>query len=198
MGSPKITWEQFNEYKVKCRAILSELDEIGEKNKGNPKFNEKEFEAQLIQRYLAIQSELLKFDLSTIPYTAWEDFLILTDKDYPVDLSNTHANIDFLIFDYDDGINFKGCKIKNLNSLNRMLKSSDFDQKVIDENKEMFLSDLFSQEFQQKLFDKKMTIPDLFSLNSEQVTELKSKNFMNGFESFTKELIDLVGLDNLI
>ena len=50
----------------------------------------------------------------------------------------------------------------------------------------------------QKLFDKKMTIPDLFSLNSEQVTELKSKNFMNGFESFTKELIDLVGLDNLI
>lgn len=54
MGSPKITWEQFNEYKVKCRAILSELDEIGEKNKGNPKFNEKEFEAQLIQRYLAI------------------------------------------------------------------------------------------------------------------------------------------------
>ena len=198
MGSPKITWEQFNEYKVKCRAILSELDEIGEKNKGNPKFNEKEFEAQLIQRYLAIQSELLKFDLSTIPYTAWEDFLILTDKDYPVDLSNTHANIDFLIFDYDDGINFKGCKIKNLNSLNRMLKSGDFDQKVIDENKEMFLSDLFSQEFQQKLFDKKMTIPDLFSLNSEQVTELKSKNFMNGFESFTKELIDLVGLDNLI
>ena len=198
MGSPKITWEQFNEYKVKCRAILSELDEIGEKNKGNPKFNEKEFEAQLIQRYLAIQSELLKFDLSTIPYTAWEDFLILTDKDYPVDLSNTHANIDFLIFDYDDGINFKGCKIKNLNSLNRMLKSSDFDQKVIDENKEMFLSDLFSQEFQQKLFDKKMTIPDLFSLNSEQATELKSKNFMDGFESFTKELIDLVGLDNLI
>ena len=117
---------EYYEYKVKCRAILSELDEIGEKNKDNPKFNEKEFEAQLIQRYLAIQSELLKFDLSTIPYTAWEDFLILTDKDYPVDLSNTHANIDFLIFDYDDGINFKGCKIKNLNSLNRMLKSSDF------------------------------------------------------------------------
>ena len=54
MGSTKITWEQFNEYKVKCRAILSKLDEIGEKNKGNPKFNEKEFEAQLIQRYLAI------------------------------------------------------------------------------------------------------------------------------------------------
>ena len=198
MDNPKITLEQFNEYKAKCRAILSELDETVEKNKDNPNFNKKEFEAQLIQRYLAIQSELLKFDLSTIPYTAWEDFLILTDKDYPVDLSNTHANIDFLIFDYDDGINFKGCKIKNLNSLNRMLKSSDFDQKVIDENKEMFLSDLFSQEFQQRLFDKKMTIPDLFSLNSEQATELKSKNFMDGFESFTKELIDLVGLDNLI
>ena len=199
MDSPKITWEQFNEYKAKCRAILSELDETVEKNKDNPNFNKKEFEAQLIQRYLAIQSELLKFDLSTIPYTAWEDFLILTDKDYPVDLSNTHANIDFLIFDYDDGINFKGCKIKNLNSLNRMLKSSDFDQKVIDENKKMFLSDSFSQEFQQKLFDKKMTIPDLFSLNREQLTELRSKrSYYNHFEEMTRGLINLVGLDNLI
>ena len=199
MDNPKITKEQFNEYKAKCRAILSELYETVERNKDNPNFNRKEFMEQLKQRHLAIQSELLKFDLSTIPDFEWKGFPILTDKNHPVDLSNTHANIDFRFFKYSHGINFKGCKIKNLNSLNKhlMLKASAFDQKVVDENKEMFLSDSFSQEFQQKLSHIELTIPDLFSLRSEQVAELISKNFIDGFEVTTRELIDLVGLDNL-
>ena len=200
MDNPKITLEQFNEYKAKCRAILSRQNETITKNRDDPNFNRKEFMEQLKQRHLAIQSELLNFDLSTIPDFEWEEFPILADKDHPVDLSNTHANIDFRFFKYSHGINFKGCKIKNLNLLNRrlMLKTSDFDQKVVDENKEMFLSDSFNQEFQQKLYHVELTIPDLFSLSSEQVTELISKNFIDGFEVITRDLINLVGLDNLI
>lgn len=199
MDNPKITKEQFNEYKAKCRAILSKLNETITKKQDDPNFNRKEFMEQLKQRHLAIQSELLKFDLSTIPDFEWEGFPILADKDHPVDLSNTHANIDFRFFKYSYGINFKGCKIEGIEDVNRILKKSDFDQEVVDKNKEMFLSDSFSQEFQQKLFGEKMTIPDLFSLNREQLTELRSKrSYYNHFEEMTSRLINLVGLDNLI
>ena len=198
MNNPKITLEQFNEYKARCRAIIKEAEEEYEKNKDNPNYNSSELEATLVKRYLEVQGELLKFDLSPIPYSEWKDFQIMADKDHPVDLSSTHANIDFEVFEYNDGINFKGCKIQNIKSLKQILKSSDFDQEVIDKNKEIFVSNLFSAELQQKLFDRQLTIPDLFTLSTEQVNELRTKNFMNSFELASKDLINLVGLNNLI
>lgn len=198
MNNPKITLEQFNEYKSRCRAIIKEAEEDYEKNKDNPNYNSDELESTLVKRYMEVQSELLKFDLSPIPFSEWKDFVIIADKDHPVDFSNTHANIDFSIFEYNGGINFKGCNIQNIKSLKQMLKSSDFDQEVIDKNKEMFVSNLFSEEFQQKLFDRQLTIQDLFNLSAEQINELRTKNFMNGFHYDLRELINLVGLNNLI
>lgn len=198
MNNPKITLEQFNEYKSRCRAIIKEAEEDYEKNKDNPNYNSDELESTLVKRYMEVQSELLKFDLSPIPFSEWKDFAIIADKDHPVDFSNTHANIDFSIFEYNGGINFKGCNIQNIKSLKQMLKSSDFDQEVIDKNKEMFVSNLFSEEFQQKLFDRQLTIQDLFNLSAEQINELRTKNFMNGFHYDLRELINLVGLNNLI
>ena len=155
MNNPKITLEQFNQYKERCKSIVDKMEDVYEQNTNNPNFDMNKFYEQFMQRYLEVQNELLKFDLSLIPYDVWRDFTILSSKDHPVDFSGTHANIDFSIFQYNDDaeINFKGCNIRNLSSLNRMLKSSDFDKVVVDNNKEMFVSDLFSQEFQKKLFD---------------------------------------------
>lgn len=198
MNNPKITLEQFNEFKNRCRAIIKETEEDYEKNKDNPNYNSSELEATLVKRYLEVQSELLKFDLSPIPFSEWKNFMIMADKDHPVDLSSTHANIDFSIFEYNGGINFKGCKIQNIRTLKQILKSSDFDQDVIDKNKEMFVSDLFSEELQQKLFDKQLTIQDLFTLSPEQINELRTKNFLSSFEWQSRELINLVGLNSLI
>ena len=194
----KITKEQFDEYKARCNALMKENADIYEKNKDNPDFNSDELVNQLISKYLEVQNELLKYDLSSIPASAWEDFMIFADRDNPVDLSSTHANIDFSVFRYMDGINFKGCNIKNLKSLNRILKSKDFDQSVIDENREMFVSDLFSQELQQKLFNQQLSIKDLFSLSVNQINELRTKNFMNALEYHSRDLIEFVGLDNLM
>ena len=201
MNNPKITLEQFNQYKERCKSIVDKMEDVYEQNTNNPNFDMNKFYEQFMQRYLEVQNELLKFDLSLIPYDGWRDFTILSSKDHPVDFSGTYANIDFSIFQYNDDaeINFKGCNIRNLSSLNRMLKSSDFDKVVVDNNKEMFVSDLFSQEFQKKLFDNELTIQDLVTLNPAQLKEFNNKNFINSVvDSNSKKFINLVGLDNLI
>lgn len=201
MNNPKITLEQFNQYKERCKLIVDEVEDIYEQNTNNPDFDMAKFYEQFVQRYLAVQNELLQYDLSTIPYDEWRDFVILSNKQHPVDFSGTHANIDFSIFQYNDDakINFKGCNVRNLGSLNRILKSSDFDKAVVDDNREMFVSDLFSQQFQEKLFDAELTIQDLVTLNQDQLNEFNNKNFMNGVgDANSRKFINLVGLGNLI
>lgn len=114
MEQKKLTLEEFNEYKYKLITILSEAENFIEQNKDNKDFDEEKVEMEIEAKYLSIQNELLSYDLSNIPFEAWENIDIVSDYDYVADFSKTHANIDLELLTPYKGRNFTGCNIKNL------------------------------------------------------------------------------------
>lgn len=87
MEQKKLTLEEFNEYKNKLITILSEAENFIEQNKDNEDFDEEKVEMEIEEKYLSIQNELLSYDLSNIPFEAWENIDIVSDYDYVADFS---------------------------------------------------------------------------------------------------------------
>ena len=80
--------------------------------------------------------------------------------------------IDFNILNTDniDSINVKGCNIRNLESLDiSLLTENAFDEKIIDENPNLFLSQTFTKDFREKYYSYTLTMDDFLSLTTEQL-----------------------------
>lgn len=181
-----MTIEEFRELKRKQQAIIERLN--------SSESQSEEDNEQLLNSYLANQDYLLSHDLSSIPKEEWEDFTIASSKDYRVDLSKTKANIDFSIFDYKEYINYKGCTISNLDKVNSVIDSNDFDQEVISKYPTLFLSDKFDENTKQKFYTHSLTIEDLFSFSEEQISEIGDKQILNCFNTKTRHMISELGL----
>lgn len=181
-----MTIEEFRELKRKQQAIIERLN--------SSESQTEEDNEQLLNSYLANQDYLLSHDLSSIPKEEWEDFTIASSKDYRVDLSKTKANIDFSIFDYKEYINYKGCTISNLDKVNSVIDSNDFDQEVISKYPTLFLSDKFDENTKQKFYTHSLTIEDLFSFSEEQISEIGDKQILNCFNTKTRHMISELGL----
>ena len=68
------------------------------------------------QEYYELQTKLLSYDLSDIPFIEWQGFNIYSDENHEVDFSKTHANIDFELINFSSSkglLNFTGCNIRN-------------------------------------------------------------------------------------
>lgn len=176
---PKITLEEFLNYKNR---LIEEFTKISKEAEGLDTSEMSEEEQismimEFLKPYTPILEELLQHDLSDIPAEEWDGIMIYNYGD--LDLSNTHANFDFkkVEISSDTPINFKGCKISNLNYLQVPLLEECFDQEVIDANPQYFLSSLFSQEFKEKFARRSLLMTDLMELSDEQVKELETKEY---------------------
>lgn len=205
---PKITLEEFLNYKNR---LLEEFAKISEKaeNMDTDSLSE---EAQismimeLLKPYTPILEELLQHDLSDIPAEEWEGIMIYSFDN--LDLSKTHANFDFkkIEISSDSPINFKGCKVSNLNYLQAPLLEECFDQEVITANHEYFLSSLFTQEFKEKFANRSLLMTDIVELSDEQVKELETKEYKRAIKYNSEEdkywsyrtLLDYMSLSSLI
>lgn len=185
-----MTIEEFRELKRKQQAIIERIN--------SSESQTEEDNEQLLNSYLANQDYLLSHDLSSIPKEEWEDFTIASSKDYRVDLSKTKANIDFSIFDYKEYINYKGCTISNLDKVNSVIDSNDFDQEVISKYPTLFLSDKFDENTKQKFYTHSLTIEDLFSFSEEQISEIGDKQILNCFNTKTRHMISELGLEKAL
>ena len=80
----KLTIEQFREIKNSILKLIKQAN-----NENDDQFDEDIF----FRDYKALLDRLLSSDLSDIPFEEWQGLYIFTDGE--LDLSKTHANIDF-------------------------------------------------------------------------------------------------------
>lgn len=173
----KMSLEQFQQIKSQLSQLIKQSDDFYDAHKNDENFDYELFEERFTEPYLSIQNRLLNYDLSDIPFEAWQDFQIMSDETHAVDFSKTRANIDFDIVEYYGNGNFKGCNVRNLDKIQRWLNPNEFDEQTIQMNFQLFLSDTFSSEFKEKYYSSSLTISDLASLSSEQLEEIKQKDF---------------------
>ena len=64
---------------------------------------------------------MLSYDLSDISFEEWKDIALVSSDKYPADFYKTKANLDFEILDIPitgkEIYNFKGCNVKDIESL---------------------------------------------------------------------------------
>ena len=173
----KMSLEQFKQIKNQLAQIVKEFQDNYEAHKNDENYDYDKEEQRVVNQYLKIQNRLSQYDLSDIPFEAWQDFQIMSDETHAVDFSKTRANIDFDIVEYYGNGNFKGCNVRNLDKIQRWLNPNEFDEQTIQMNFQLFLSDTFSSEFKEKYYSSSLTISDLASLSSEQLEEIKQKDF---------------------
>ena len=180
----KINLNVFNEYKQQ----LENLNKLMDQNDSNKK--------EIIDQYLEVQYKLLSYDLSDIPFASWENVKLISEPDF----SQTNANIDFNILDFNGKGNFKNCNIKNLDKFKGVLSEDNFDESIIKTNPQLFLSDNFDYQFKEKYYNHNLTIYDLINLNTNQLDELEKKNILDHFDSraTSKSLMMILGLKKTV
>lgn len=197
MNNIKLSLEQFLIKKNECQKILNNINQLYEKESEHSKYDLEQMELKYINMYLEVQKDLLSYDLSDIPFEAWKDFEIASDKTQIADFSKTKANIDFNIINYSPYVNFKGCNIRNLDKINMVLNPKYFDEQTIKNNPSLFLSDSFSEEFKEKYYKGTITLDDLIGFNLEQMEELKKKNIQIQ-DQISRNTLTLLGLDKVL
>lgn len=194
----KLSLERFNEIKKQIDKLINDNTKYYLEHVNKWDFDSKKFTKHYIEEQLKLQNEVLKYDLSDIPYEAWEGFKFYSDTNNIFDLSNTNANIDFSFFRYDDNCIFKGCNIRNLDQISNSINKKNFDEEVIENNKNLFLSENFSNSFQENYYSSILTMDDLILLDEKQLEELKEKNYLNRMIDDEANVIKAFGLDKTI
>ena len=219
---PKLTLEQFLEIRKQLTDLEKEknqeesvyeeqIKEIKNKYKWHPYYDmESELEPikkmidKIEENYyyktISIQSVLLNYDLSDIPFGAWKNFIFYGDDNHFIDFSNTNANLDFSIItvcnckDY----NFKNCNVKNIEEIYGLTANS-FDEKVINSNPDLFLSG-FSEDFRKKYFDLNVTLDDLSKLSDDEIDKLNPDldEHMESNGLMYHLFFDLLGLKKIV
>ena len=196
----KMTLEQFQQIKNQLAQLIKEINDTLEAHKGDESYNDSETIAMFLNLYFKIQNQLLEYDLSAIPFEAWQGFQIFSDETHRADFSKTHANIDFDLVGYVENVNFKGCNVRNLEKIYR-LNSNDFDEETRKNNPALFLSDSFDEEFKKKYDQRSLTIEDLANLSLEQIEEITKKTAYRRHmkdSGDTNLIIDTLGLSKTL
>ena len=196
----KMSLEQFQQIKNQLAQLVKEYEDNYEAHKNDENYDGSIEEQRLGDQYLEIQNRLLQYDLSDIPFEAWQGMTILSDETHAVDFSKTRANIDFDLVDYWGNGNFRGCNVRNLEKLRRSLNPKDFDEETIRANSSLFLSDSFSEEFKNKYYSGSVSISDLATLSSQQLDEIKQKDLMShmDYQEYNGLLIETLGINKVV
>ena len=107
----KLTLEQFQQIRSQLSKLIQQYEDFYDTHKNDENYDDDLLEQRFTEQYLSIQNRLLNYDLSDIPFEAWQDFQIMSDETHAVDFSKTKANIDFDIVEYYGNGNFRGCNV---------------------------------------------------------------------------------------
>ena len=153
-------------------------------------------EEELISGYYAIQEELLESDLSDIPFEEWKGVPLVGKNCEYLDLSKTHANIDFNLLEECayERINLKGCNVRGIDKI--FYDEDTFDEEFMSSHPEYFPSKDLPPEIKKKFFDQKITIKDLI-LYPNLRHNISNVAFMYS-NRVDKELIKILGSDYLV
>lgn len=180
----KLTLEEFEKIKKEIMDFSKRIEEDLDAHKNDNDYVEKLYASALVE-YLQMQNRLLSYDLSDIPFEAWEGLFLFSDEKQTIDLSKTHANIDFSLVGFQGNGIFTGCNLRNTDILNNLA----------------FLnSNLFDSSFLDKFYSNSLTIEDLAVLSDEQLDNLKTTNFYVHFQDSQTdmEIINILGLEKVI
>lgn len=196
----KMSLEQFLQIRNQLSKLIGDYNNYYDIHKDDDDFDDDALQQKLDEQYLKVQSQLLEYDLSDIPFEAWEGVEIFSDENNIVDFSKTKANIDFDLVDCYGYVNFKGCSVRNLDKYGRFVNAKYFDEETIKTNQKLFLSDAFSDEFKEHYYSSSITISDLGSLSDEQLNELKQKDFQShiSYLDNNSSFIKIIGIDNVV
>ena len=167
----KITIEQFEQLKSKYSDTFDEIAKYYNDHRLDENFDDNAFN-NMIDKRTDILKELLSYDLSDISFEKWKGFRLYDIADF----SGTKANIDFNYIEYFGGSNFKGCNVRNLEAARLYLNPDSFDEDVVQNNSLLFLSNLFSEEFKKKYYQRQLIYSDFINLSKEQIQELENKD----------------------
>ena len=198
----KMNLKQFQQIREQLTQLIKQSEDNYEAHKNDENYDDEVEDQKLADQYLAIQNRLLQYDLSDIPFEAWQGMQILSDETHAVDFSKTKANIDFDLVEYFKNGNFRGCNVRNLEKLGSHLNPKDFDEETIRANSSLFLSDSFSEEFKNKYYSRSVSISDLATLSSQQLDEIKQKDLSSHMDYqeyyYNTSLIETLGFDKVV
>ncbi len=181
----KITIERFNQIKEELTKKIEEVQKRFEEiEKTEPSQEESErIQYELIGEYEKVQNQIFNYDLSDIPFEAWEDVIIFFTKE--IDLSNCKVNFDFRLLEFSTQapVNFKNCNLRNIDYATGLPLLQDYlPEEVIDNNPNFFLSDIFSEDMKDKFARHVIKIEDLTTLTEQQIEELETKGIKDAFD----------------
>ena len=113
----KISLEKFQQIKNQLKQVEKEYEDNYEKYQNDENYDDSAEEQKVVDKYFEIQNRLCKYDLSDIPFEAWQGMTIISDETHQADFSKTRANIDFAMVEYAGNANFRGCKVINLGKI---------------------------------------------------------------------------------
>lgn len=181
----KMSLEQFKQIKNQLAQIVKELQDNYEAHENDENYDYDKEEQRAVNQYLKIQNRLSQYDLSDIPYSEWSDMAILSDESHEADFSKTNANIDFKLVKYDGtNANFRGCNIRNLNSISSSYSPEQFDENTIKDNPNEFLSFSFNANFKSNYYTRNLKLIDFIGLTDNELEELKKKNIISHFNDY--------------
>ena len=181
----KMSLEQFKQIKNQLAQIVKELQDNYEAHENDENYDYDKEEQRAVNQYLKIQNRLSQYDLSDIPYSEWSDMAILSDESHEADFSKTSANIDFKLVKYDGtNANFRGCNIRNLNSISSSYSPEQFDENTIKDNPNEFLSFSFNANFKSNYYTRNLKLIDFIGLTDNELEELKKKNIISHFNDY--------------
>lgn len=193
----KLTLARFQEYKARLYTILSQLEGIDDQAESQKKIIE----------YLNIQQELFDYDLSAIPFEEYQGMYLFDaaaleiENMKPLDLSKSHANIDFGVFEeiFFGNINFEGCNIRGLDRLDESTRYSDktFDADYVMAHPEFFPSKNIPEEIRQKYYKCNITFADVLAYPELKIC-LNRRCFSREHSGGSYELINNLGFANAL
>ncbi len=186
----KLTLEQFREIKNSMLNLIK-LEEQRYTSESQDQNEEERF----LREYNILQDRLLSSDLSDIPFEEWQGLYIFSDGE--LDLSKTHANIDFsLLADIDyDSINLDGCNIRGIQAIN--YDETTFNPEYVKAHPEYFPDESVPTEVRQLFYDKKLAFSDLIEYPALRKC-VNEYSFENAYSSPSRELVKAIGFENAI
>ena len=191
----RITISDFNQYREQINEMMAKAQEDFAFHK-----DDKKYHSSYTDICIELQNTLLSYDLSNIPYEAWDDFTIFSDVVHRADFSKTKANIDFSIVHYYGNGDFHGCQVCHLEEIKKIIKRQDFDERTIQNNPLLFLSNNFTDDFQKKFNNNMISMEDLDSLTDKQIEKKKEKEIYKHLEKriTSSILYQIIGIDKLL
>ena len=75
----KMSLEQFQKIRNQLTQLIKEYEDYYEAHKNDENYDDSVVEKRLVEQYLEIQNRLLEYDLSDIPFEAWQGMAITSD-----------------------------------------------------------------------------------------------------------------------